>query len=99
MLYNALSSLISTHNINKKFNMPMFGNIAIMGDPVFHDVFSYSLFSFSLPKLLEKIKIIYNVTLLHDYLNLLHAIFYVLCLLPKRQRKNPRMTHLDHFVE
>ena len=76
MLYNALSSLISTHNINKKFNMPMFGNIAIMGDPVFHDVFSYSMFSFSLPKLLEKIKIIYNVTLLHDYLNIKITDFF-----------------------
>ena len=61
MLYNALSSLISTHNINKKFNMPMFGNIAIMDDPVFYEAFSFSMFSFNLPKLLKQInKIIGN---------------------------------------
>jgi len=28
--YNALSSLVSSHNINKKFNIPMFDNIAII---------------------------------------------------------------------
>ena len=74
MQYNAVSSLISSHNINKKFNIPMLDNIAIMEDPIFHEVFSYSLLSFNLPKLLKQYKKIFgnenNVNLLSYYLNI-----------------------------
>ena len=71
--YNALSSLVFSHNINKKFNIPMIDNIAIMSDPVFYEFFSYSMFSFNLPKLLKKLKEIVgnesDIMLLNDYLN------------------------------
>ena len=71
--YNAISSLVSSHNINKKFNIPMFGNVAIMGDPVFYEYFSYSMFSFNPSRLLKKFKEIFgneeNVVLLDNYLD------------------------------
>ena len=60
MQYNAVSSLVSSHNINKKFNIPMLNNIAIMEDPVFHEIYSYSMFSFNLPKLLKQINKIFG---------------------------------------
>ena len=53
--YYSLSSLVSNHNINKKFNIPMFDNIAIMDDPIFNEIFSFSMLSFNLPKLLKQI--------------------------------------------
>ena len=72
--YNALSSLVFSHNINKKFNIPMFDNIAIMSDPIFYEILSYSVFSFNFPKLLKQLKEIFgnksNVMLLNDYLNI-----------------------------
>ena len=78
--YYALSSLVSNHNINKKFNMPMFGNIAIMDDPVFYEAFSFSMFSFNLPKLLKQINKIIgnknNETLVIDYLDIKVAEFF-----------------------
>ena len=58
--YNSLSSLLFSHNINKKFNIPMLNNIAIMEDPVFHEIYSYSMFSFNLPKLLKQINKIFG---------------------------------------
>ena len=71
--YIALSSLVSSHNINKKFNIPMFGNISITGDPIFYDFFSYSMFSFNPSNLLKKSEEIFgneeNVTLLDKYLD------------------------------
>jgi len=71
--YNALSSLVSSHNINKKFNIPMLDNISITGDPIFYDFFSYSMFSFNPSNLLKKFKEIFgneeNVTLLDKYLD------------------------------
>ena len=74
MQYNAVSSLVSSHNINKKFNIPMLDNIAIMDDPVFHELYSYSMFSFNLPKLLKQINKIcgneININLLYNYLNI-----------------------------
>jgi len=70
--YNALSSLVSSHNINKKFNMPMVDNIALMDDPVFYESFSFSIFSFNLIKLLKYFKEIFgdenNILLLYNYL-------------------------------
>ena len=70
--YNELSSLVSSHNINKKFNIPMFDNVAIMGDPVFYEFFSNSIFSFNLSKLLTKFKEIFgdkeDIDLLNSYL-------------------------------
>ena len=72
--YNALSSLVSSHNINKKFNMPIFDNIAIIEDPIFYEMFSYSVFSFDLSKLLKKFNDIFgyedNVLLLDSYFNI-----------------------------
>ena len=72
-LYNTLSSLISSHNINKKFSIPMFGNVARMGDPVFYEFFSYSMFSFNPSKLLKKFKEIFgdieNAVILDKYLD------------------------------
>ena len=81
--YNALSSLVSSHNINKKFNVPMFDNIAIIENPIFYEVYSYSIFSFDLSKLLKKLKEIFgdeeNVLLLDDYLeDNINEIFYEL---------------------
>ena len=81
--YNALSSLVSSHNINKKFNMPMFDNIAIIENPIFYEIFSYSIFSFDLSKLIKKLKEIYgdeeDINLLYDYLEKnVDAIFYEL---------------------
>ena len=71
-LYNTLSSLISSHNINKKFSIPMIGNVSIMSDPIFYEYFSYSMFSFNYPRLLKKFKEIFgdieNLALLHNYL-------------------------------
>ena len=58
--YSALSSLIPSHNINKKFNIPMFDNIAIIENPIFYEVYSYSIFSFDLSKLLKKLKEIFG---------------------------------------
>jgi len=70
--YNALSSLISSHNINKKFNMPMVDNIALMDDPIFYDFFYYSIFSFNLSKVLKKLKEIFgdkiDIWALNEYL-------------------------------
>ena len=70
--YNALSSLISSHNINKKFNMPMFDNIAIIENPIFYEIFSYSIFSFDLSKILKQFKDIFgykdDVLILDTYL-------------------------------
>ena len=72
--YNALSSLVSSHNINKKFNIPMFDNVAIMGDPVFYEFFSYSMLSFNPSKLLKKFKEIFgnveDIVLLDNYLDI-----------------------------
>ena len=74
MQYNAVSSLVSSHNINNKFNIPMLDNVAIMDDPVFHEILSYSIFSFSLPKFLKQIYKIFgnenNVILLRKYLDI-----------------------------
>ena len=58
--YNALSSLVSSHNINKKFNMPMFDNIAIIENPIFYEIYSYAMFSFDQSKLLKKFKDIFG---------------------------------------
>jgi len=58
--YNSLSSLVFSHNINKKFNIPMVDNITLMDDPVFYEFFSYSIFSFYLLKLLKKLKEIFG---------------------------------------
>ena len=70
--YNTLSSLVSSHNINKKFNIPMFDNIAIIENPIFYEVYSYSIFSFDLSKLLKKLKEIFgdeeDILKLYDYL-------------------------------
>jgi hypothetical protein len=70
--YNTLSSLVSSHNINEKFNVPMFGNIAIIENPIFYEIYSYSLFSFDLSKLLKKLKEIFgdeeDILKLYDYL-------------------------------
>ena len=78
--YNALSSLVSSHNINKKFNIPMIDNIAIMSDPIFYEFFSYSMFSFNLPKLLKKLKEIFgnenDIMILNNYLNSKMDDFY-----------------------
>jgi len=69
--YTTISSLISSHNINKKFNMPMFDNIPIIKNPIFYEVYSYSAFSFDLSKLLSKFKDIFgnveDVNLLDNY--------------------------------
>ena len=74
MQYKTLSSFISSHNINKKFNIPMLDKKAIMSDPVFHEIFSFSMFSFNLPRLLKQLNKIFgneeDLTLLHDYLNI-----------------------------
>ena len=71
--YNALSSLVSSHNINKKFNMPMFDNIAIIENPIFYEIYSYAMFSFDQSKLLKKFKDIFgledDVHLLDYYLD------------------------------
>ena len=70
--YNTLSSLVSSHNINKKFNVPMFDNIAIIENPIFYEIYSYSIFSFDLSKLLKKLKEIFgdeeDILKLYDYL-------------------------------
>jgi len=58
--YNTLSSLVSSHNINKKFNMPMFDNIPIIKNPIFYEVYTYSVFSFDLSKLLSRFKDIFG---------------------------------------
>jgi len=58
--YSTLSSLVSSHNINKKFNIPMFDNIAIIENPIFYEIYSYSMFSFDLSKLLKKLKEIFG---------------------------------------
>ena len=81
--YNALSSLVSSHNINKKFNIPMFDNIAIIENPIFFEIFSYSIFSFDLSKLLKKLKEIFgdeeDINLIYDYLEEnMDGIFYEL---------------------
>ena len=72
--YYSLSSLVSNHNINKKFNIPMFDNIAIMDDPIFYEIFSFSMLSFNLPKLLKQINKIIgkekNESLVIDYLDI-----------------------------
>ena len=72
--YNSLSSLLFSHNINKKFNIPMIDNIAIMNDPVFYEYYSYSIFSFNLPKLLKKLKEIFgnenDILILNYYLDI-----------------------------
>ena len=71
--YNALSSLVSSHNINKKFNMPIFDNIAIIENPIFYEIYSYAMFSFDQSKLLKKFKDIFghedDVHLLDYYLD------------------------------
>jgi len=58
--YNTLSSLVSSHNINKKFNIPMFDNIPIIKNPIFYEVYTYSVFSFDLSKLLSRFKDIFG---------------------------------------
>jgi hypothetical protein len=72
--YNSLSSLVSSHNINKKFNMPMFDNIAIIENPIFYEHSSYSMYSFDLSKLLKKFKDIFgyeeDIHLLESYLDI-----------------------------
>ena len=78
--YNALSSLVSSHNINKKFNMPMFDNIAIIENPIFYEIYSYAMFSFDQSKLLKKFKDIFghedNVLLLDYYLDIILDEFF-----------------------
>jgi hypothetical protein len=70
--YNSLSSLVSSNNIKKKFNIPMLGNIAIIENPIFYELNSFSMFSFDLSKLLKKFKDILgyekNVLLLDIYI-------------------------------
>ena len=70
--YIALSSLVSSHNINKKFNMPIFDKIAIIENPIFYEIYSYSMFSFDLSILLKKFKDIFghknDVNLIDSYL-------------------------------
>ena len=81
--YSTLSSLVSSHNINKKFNIPMFDNIAIIENPIFYEIFSYSIFSFDLSNLLNKLKEIFgdeeDILLLYNYFeNNKNEIFYEL---------------------
>ena len=60
--YYALSSLLSNHNIDEKFNIPMYDNISIMENPIFYDILSYSMLSFDLSLLLKKFKEIFGNT-------------------------------------